>query len=384
MNNETNEASSGIGFYKIVSIILIAAVLILIVSFAVSGSGDDPLNDGDNSGDSMGNTNADADKPNGDTVANGGTADNINAENSNQENKDPQYYYYLSGTPCTAEQYAKLPIVFVSDPSAPTYGISSAEIVVEIPTENGKSRFMIFNREIEGFGKIGAFSPTRDYMSQILKFFGGILISNGNDDIVDYGHLPQSLHLDLSTNKEYVYMENGKNLYSDSESLEKFIKNESIDITTPITTKLPFVINGTDALIKGHSAATKVVIPYGENSESELIYDADNDCYMMAKDGRYKVDMLTGKNATFKNAFVLFSDMITYELSSGTETVVNTATSGTGYYITCGTLIEIKWATDQAGELTFYDLDGNQLIINRGNSYISYYKSSAKDDVSYS
>ena len=383
MNNETNEARSGIGFYKIVSIILIAAVLILIVSFAVSGSGDDPLNYGDNSGDSMGSTNADADKPNGDTVVNGGTADNINTEKPNQ-NETPKYYYYLSGTQCTAEQYSKLPVVFVSDPTAPTYGISSAEIVVEIPIENGESRFMIFNREINGFGKIGAFSPTRDYMSQILKFFGGILISNGNDDIVNYDHLPQSLHLDLSANKEYVYMENGKNLYSDSESLASFIKNESIDLTTPVTTRLPFVFNSTDTLIKGHSNATKVVIPYGENAESVLIYDADSGCYIMSKGGRNKVDMLTGKNATFKNAFVLFSDMITYELASGTETVVNTATSGTGYYITCGTLIEIKWATDQAGELTFYDLDGNQLTINRGNSYISYYKSSAKDDVSYS
>jgi hypothetical protein len=136
--------------------------------------------------------------------------------------------------------------------------------------------------------------------------------------------------------------------------------------------------------VKGHSAATNVVIPYGDDSKSELIYDSDNDCYIMSKDGRYKIDMLTGKNATFKNVFVLFSDMITYELASGTETVVNTATCGTGYYVTCGTLIEIKWAVNQAGELNFYDLDGNQLIVNRGNSYISYYKSSAKDDVTYS
>ena len=383
MNNDTSEARCGIGFYKIVSIILIATVLILIVSFAVSGSKDDPLDYGDNSGDSMGNTNADADKPNGDTVINGGTADNINTD-KNQVNSDPKYYYYLSGMQCTAEQYAKQPIVFVSDPSAPTYGISSSEIVVEMPTENGESRFMIFNRDISNFGKIGAFSPTRDYMSQIIKFFGGILISDGNDDIVNYDHLPQSLHLDLSANKEYVYMENGKNLYSDSESLAAFIKNENIDLTSPVITKLPFIFKSTDDLVKGHSAATNVVIPYGDDSKSELIYDNDNDCYIMSKDGRYKIDMLTGKNATFKNVFVLFSDMITYELASGTETVVNTATCGTGYYVTCGTLIEIKWAVNQAGELNFYDLDGNQLIVNRGNSYISYYKSSAKDDVTYS
>ena len=93
--------------------------------------------------------------------------------------------------------------------------------------------------------------------------------------------------------------------------------------------------------------------------------------------------MLDGKVASYKNVFVLFADMITYETSAGTESIVNTAGGGSGYYATGGKLIEIRWSVGQNGELVFKDLSGAKLVVNRGNSYVGYYKSSDSQSVTF-
>ena len=126
----------------------------------------------------------------------------------------------------------------------------------------------------------------------------------------------------------------------------------------------------------------KILLPYSDGA-TELIYDLETKTYFLIKNGKNKIDMLNGKCAEYKNVFVLFSDMITYETSAGTETVVNTASRGTGYYVTDGTLIEIRWTVSSDGQLIFEDLNGEKLVVNRGNSFIGYYKSSDSFSVSF-
>ena len=94
--------------------------------------------------------------------------------------------------------------------------------------------------------------------------------------------------------------------------------------------------------------------------------------------------MLSGKNVSFNNVFVLFSDATTYEKASGTELVMDVMSGGKGYYVTQGTLTEFKWALNELGELNFYSLSGERLTVNRGNSYFAFYKASESPKVKIS
>ena len=46
-------------------------------------------------------------------------------------------------------------------------------------------------------------------------------------------------------------------------------------------------------------------------------------------------------------------------------------------------LTEIKWSVDSSNNLIFKNLNGSKLVVNRGNSFIGYYKASASQDVNF-
>ncbi len=372
--------ASGSSIARLLAAIIIGVVFIFLIGTVANGWQNKSNNDDNNSGDTDG-TIGDADESNGDTDGNEGTADNNNQDSIiPDEPKQPEFTSYLTGLEIPPELNGRLPYVITVEPGAPLYGISGSEITVEIPTECGETRFLVYRSEISTLGKIGAIAKTRNYISQIAKFFGGILIANGNEDIVSYNALPSTLHIDLSKNIEYIYRENGKNVYTDYHNLNEIIKNNGIDTSTYIIQQIPFDFCDYFDTVSGKASANSVILPY-ENNESTLTYNIADKCYFLSKNGRDKVDMLDGKTASYKNVFVLFADMVTYEMSSGTETVVNTATKGTGYYISEGKLTEIRWNVESNGQLVFKHLTGEKLVVNRGNSYLGYYKASDSNSV---
>ncbi|MBE6536745.1 MAG: DUF3048 domain-containing protein [Ruminococcaceae bacterium] len=371
------ETSSSIN--KVLAAILIGVMLILMIGIVVSGWQTD--DNGNNSDDGVILT-PNVDNLNGDTDKNDGTADNF-TNNTDAENKNPQFINYLNGL-AIDEQYAnRIPFAMITNPLAPLYGVSDSELTVEIPIENGNTRLMIYKTDISNLGKLGAFVSARNYISQLTAFFGGAIISAGNDDIISYASLKSGYVFDLTKHSDAIYIENGKNMYTDSESITNIAKDENVDLFTYRRPSLPFDFSEFGQRIFGNTEANDVYIPYNNDNKTNLIYDTESQTYVLYKNDRIKTDMLNGKSMEYKNVFVLFADVITYETAYGTESVVKTGSEGKGYYISNGTLTEIKWSVDASNNLIFRNLNGTKLTVNRGNSYISYYKSSDLEAVTF-
>jgi hypothetical protein len=373
MKSESRNSS----LHKFIAAAVIGLVLIFIVGIAVSGWQNE-TND-ENSGDVGNNTN-DADNQNGDTDdTKDGTADN----NINKEDPvlpiAPKFTNYLTGTECSESQYGSIPYAFVLDPNATLYGIANSELVFEVPVEDKNTRLLMFRSDINELGKIGAMEKTRNYISVITKFFGGILVANGKDDSVTYDTPASTLHLDLSKNSVATYKENGRYVYTDNELIEAYAKDEGIDRTTLKTQALPFTFAEFGKKVYGNTSAKEIIIPYKESTS--FLFNEETHKYTFNKNANAKIDMLTGTCAEFTNVFVLFADTITYELASGTQCVTNTSTGGSGYYITEGTLTEIRWRVDESGALVFEGLNSKTLTVNRGNSYVGYFKASESETV---
>lgn len=371
------EVTSGIN--KVLAAILIGVMLILMIGIVVSGWQTDNI--GENSGDG-GNITANVDNLNGDTDKNNGTADNFsNSEDAAQ--KHPTYVNYLTGLEIDEKDQNRNPFVTVTDPCALSYGISGSELTVEIPIENGKTRFLTYITSVTDLGKLGAFTSTRKYITQLTSYFGGLVIANGNDDIISYSALSSDISIDLSKHTDAVHMENGKSLYTDGESVMKIAKDYDLDLITYKRPTLPFNFCAFGECVFGQSQATEIYIPYSNENSTALVYDTSTKSYVLYKNERVKSDMLNGECVSYKNVFVLFSDVVTYETAYGTESIVKTETSGTGYYFSVGTLKEIRWSVDANGNMIFKDLSGKRLEVNRGTSYIGYYKASDSDSVSF-
>lgn len=297
----------------------------------------------------------------------------------------PVYYNYLTGAATDAALSTRRPIVFSIDPRQPLYGVSDAPLTIEIPVENGESRYLVYSDRAEALGKIGTLTPTRTYMSNLTRYFGGILLTNGTDDTFTYDGFPcEENAIDLSRNSAFCYLENGTRMYTYGYLVQEALRETAMqtEIDEPIA--LPFLHNAPDAArIVGATAARSVVLPYSQSNETELYYYESENGYVLSKANITQSDRLNDKSIIYQNVFVLFADAVTYERSSGTEMVLDTVSGGAGYYISGGTLTRIAWSVDAAGNMLFRDTAGKQLVVNRGNSYVAFFKASQKNAVRF-
>ena len=312
-----------------------------------------------------------------------------NQENFEQEEipKEPEIYIpeytsRLTGLEISEDRSKAGMLAFVMSSNLPAYGISSAEILCEIPIENGGTRMIAFISENENLWKIGSITNTRGYISNIAKYFGSTLISYGNDDSTSYQKcdLKDSI-LDFSANDGYHYTEYTSNVYTNRDLLISALANNRTESSDQHYSPLPFVhTKFGEELISFDALANKIKLTEG-GAADELRYDAEIDGYSLYKNGSAIIDMLNGNTTLFTNCFILFANSVVYDNSNGNQMVMDTIGDGGGYYFTNGSFCEIRWTATVGGIMTFYTADGEKLCVNRGTNYISFLRSSQAEKI---
>ena len=297
----------------------------------------------------------------------------------------PDYLNYLTGLECSGENADRIPTAYLIDSAMPLYGMSDSIFSVEIPIEDGTSRILMYTDSTKSIGKIGSITKTRKFISALCSIFGGILVHNSEDDSVEYSvdKLPTS-NIDLSKSASYAYSEGSSHLYTNASLMANALDNSRVPTRFSTFPTLPFHFRGYfEEEFKSDESARRIQIPFGENNKVSLLYDDSRQSYYYQRNGVNRVDLHNGEYICFKNAFVLFSDSTTYERSDATELVVDTENGGTGYYFTNGGVQKILWGKDSAGNIRFTDTKGDVLSINRGTSYIAYYKTTQRAQITF-
>ena len=374
------------GFYKFLSLLLIAILVASAVGFAASGREITPTQP--DSG-NLGNHTDKTDENKGGATANNGNNSDKNNITSDEELTPPStpepeevFLSKITGEKVTKDEYNAIPQGIVVDPMRPLYGVSKSDLMIEFPIEDGTSRLVAYTTNKEVMWKIGSLRATRNFISNMSNFFGGVVISYGNDDKVVYDVWEtDKIVLDLSQYSDCYYVENTLYIYT-SENMVDIAENRMSASASLTTYKdAPYVFS--DGRITGVTDATNVSIPYSGSNTTNLYYHEGSGKYLYYKGENRRMDMLTGDNISFKNVFILFANATTYENSDGTELVIDTVSGGRGYYISNGGLTEFVWSTTKNGELVFKNLMGETLVVNRGNAYIAYYKASLASDISF-
>ena len=123
--------------------------------------------------------------------------------------------------------------------------------------------------------------------------------------------------------------------------------------------------------------STKHSVSYKYNEEKKVFYRYQR--------GNAHTDRVTKEQYFAKN--IIVAVMSNYALSDGTnkgrQEVVNEGT-GTGYYLTNGKCIDITWKKDSLKSKTyFYDLNGNEITLNDGITFVQIVPKGQKIDVTY-
>lgn len=354
---------------RLVAFMMIATILLCIIAFSAGGWK------------SM--TNAEE----------GDKGDFLNGINGNNSLLIPQenptqpitkYYNYLTGAEINEDNLLLKKTAFVISTKTPLFGVSAADIVIEMPTESQENRLLVYTDSINNIGKVGSIAPTRSYISAMLSSFGGLLIANGNDDTIK----KDSLNLDgkfmnLSKLGEYSYKEKNDSVYTNSDLIKSGISNEAFSSYESSVPTIPYIISTDEKYaITGDISAQNIYLTFSEGEKSALSYSLEKGCYTLLKNNTALTDALYNTELTYKNIFVLFADSVTYEKENKTELVMNTEGGGRGYYARDGVAEEISWTCDASGKMTFKNSDGAILTVGSGNSYIGFMKSSQIDNFS--
>ena len=348
--------------------------VILVCTFGFTVDGWTMGNDGMNSGSLSAGTSTPGDKESSEELP----------EDEKAEIYIPAFTSCLTGLEVSEELSKKQPIAISIDSKNSSYGLSSAEIIAEIPIENGDTRLLAFIEDVDGISKLGALAPTRGYISNVAHFLGSSILSYGIDGGMENESASSALpYLDMSKNPNCYYSEFEHYQYTNSSLLTEGLASSQIPDERG-EQALPYLFNNFgNEQVKYDTTAAYISIAFSMSNTTELQYSEQSNSYVLSKGGNIKKDLTNGKTLEYANCLVLFADSVTYETTSGEEMVMNTATCGTGYYFTAGTLCSITWCADDNGNMTISDSSGDILTVNRGRTYIAFVKSSRIQSVTF-
>lgn len=367
------------GFQKFACLVLIVVLVVTTICFAVDGWQidsifNDALSENNNAGSDDKTDSSD------DTTLDNGENDPLPEEAP----EAPIYLNAATGLQISETEYNLSPLGIIFDPSAPIYGMANADISIEIPVEFGETRMLGYITSKDLLWKIGSLKPTRKYISNISNYFGGKIVSYGNDGKIEYDSQDTSEYeIDISKYSDCFYIENSSHVYTSNQMLDTVLNNLDEPYQSEKYKDMPYVF-ASSSTATGRSDAEVITIPYSDSNKTQLYYDDANEKYLYYKSGSKKLDMLSGNHIAFSNVFILFSNAVTYESINGSEIVVDTFSGGKGYYITKGNLTEFNWSIDENGNLKFKDSKGQLLAVDRGNSYISFFKASSVSKIMFS
>lgn len=258
----------------------------------------------------------------------------------------------------------------------PQAGLLEADIVYEMIVEGGETRLMIILQD-KDLDKIGPIRSSRHYfLDYALE----------NDAIyVHYGWSPQA-QSDISK----LGVNNINGIYESSTSFwrvsDKYAPHNAVTSTDKIlsiaerdgyrTTKkdddtvLNYVVS--EVNLEDGEVANTVTIPYSTSNTVKYEYDEDAQEYVRYSRGKKQVDWNTGKTVTTKNIIIEKARNTTLNDGSGKgRQTLDNIKKLDGYYITNGKAIPITCTkTSRAGKTVYRDLDGNEIDVNDGKTFI--------------
>lgn len=292
----------------------------------------------------------------------------------------------------------------------PQANLNEAYMVYEIVVEGGETRLMALFKG-KTLDKIGPVRSSRHYFLDYALENDAIYVHHGwspqaESDITKLGvnningiqessssfwrvkdkSAPHNLFtstekiLQIAERKNYKTtstQESVLNYVADEIDLsEKYATNaeaESQETTNTDTT------NSTSSEVEVIDAIS-VTIPHSKLQTVKYEYNAETKTYTRYARKKLQTDYVTGNPVTTKNIIITMCDNYTLNDSEnkGRQGLKNIGTFD-GYYITNGKAIKIKCTKSARNMQTIYkDLDGNEIDVNDGNTFINICPTDAK------
>lgn len=257
-------------------------------------------------------------------------------------------------------------------------GLNKAYLVYELPTEGSTARIVALFKNVDEDVTIGTIRSVRHNFIDYALESKAILVGYGyshyaeyqlnNQHVIDYMNGMIHSKPFWRSNPEHLASEH--TAYTSINRIKDFAyNNKKYKKEAEDTVLLKYNVKDVDLSQKeGAKAANTVTVPYG-NITTKFTYNPETKMYTRIVNGKENKDHKTKETFTTKNIIV---QKITYnQASDGYYWDLHTTGSGSGYYITNGYAVPIKWSKASRSAKTKYTyLDGSEIEVSDGRTYI--------------
>lgn len=273
-------------------------------------------------------------------------------------------------------------IVVENHPSArPQWGLCTPDIVIEGLVEGGISRMLWLYSDVDSIpDQVGPIRSARVDYVEMAAAYDAIYIHWGGattSGISAYDKIKQ-LSVDDIDGISYEGKYFGRSSkrasrgsehtgYTTGEMIKSAVSNFGYRTDLKDSYKNLYSFNATAASLAG-GACNSIKTGFSDSYMHTFKYNADDGLYYNYMNTAEMVDA-DGKQMAVSNVFVLFAD---YSIVDSIGHVNYDLSAGTGYYVSNGTYMNIKWSKGNGGTepLKFFDENGNALSVNTGKSWI--------------
>ena len=318
------------------------------------------------------------------------------------EDPNPENLNLLTGIADLSEgAIGKRPVAIMVNniPAAmPQYGIDKADVVFEIPVEGYQTRLMCIFADYTQLPQVCSVRSCRKYFPAIALGFDAIYVNCGQNTVIDdYVESIGVVQYDGAHDRNGLFIrDQGRldagyktehTLYFDAPRFPEILEKDGVNMNLAENkqeTAFKFAPMGETVIPVGEEC-TKLHIDFG-SCEAGFSYNAETKTYFKTYYDKSQgmlpqCDGKSGKQFEFANLIVLHNefaldDTAVYDTARNYKHRLIDWKGGKdslGYYISNGIKQQIYWVKDSEKDyMRFFDLEGNEISINRGKTYICF------------
>ncbi|MDL2294979.1 DUF3048 domain-containing protein [Ruminococcaceae bacterium OttesenSCG-928-D13] len=272
------------------------------------------------------------------------------------------------------------------------HGLSAAEVLVEMPVEQGITRFLAFYENYAEMPTVGPVRSSRDGFLQLAMPFqplyvcaGGGMMHNWYADLFEQHHLifddatarqPELVSGTADPAPETTAFTDGALL------AEQVAGHELDDARAYASSFFHFLPFGAPARTLPGESAEAMKISFSEDYQSYFDYDSATHRYMMSRSNSSTgADRVPATDAGsgearlgFDNLLVLFAEMPVYDATDGLLNI-QFGTGGAGFYFSGGGWQKLRWQKDSPQHtLCLVDAEDGvtPVELNPGTTYLAF------------
>lgn len=273
----------------------------------------------------------------------------------------------------------------------PQYGISQADILVEMETEGGITRMMALYADIREVPLVGSVRSLRDQFMEAVfpvepiivhigtSIYADKAVAEHNFRTLDGNNLSKAMYFDRDRYASGYAWEHCT--FTSGQLIDEQLENARIKPeSTSSVSFFNFAEEGT-TVTPTDGAANTVTFKFSSYGDGDFRYDEASGQYLKYQyGGKAQVDAGNNdKQLAFDNVVILFADIEDIEGTNGLVHV-NYQNGGEGYYFSQGQYQKITWEKeDYANPFKLYAADGSELQVNTGISYLGVVRNTELD-----